>query len=51
MSKVGIYRYKNIYEARTVSLNLYCKPIEHWTEYDKNAKTKEVRVGYDAVYV
>ncbi|MFT6167720.1 MAG: cysteine dioxygenase [Vicingaceae bacterium] len=51
MSKVGIHRYKNVYEARTVSLNLYCKPIEHWTEYDNNAKAKEVKVGYDAVYV
>jgi cysteine dioxygenase len=51
MSKIGIHRYKNVYEARTVSLNLYCKPIERWTEYDKNAKKKEIKVGYDAVYV
>ncbi|MEQ8910317.1 MAG: cysteine dioxygenase family protein [Vicingaceae bacterium] len=51
MSKVGIHRYKNVYEARTVSLNLYCKPIEHWTQYDENAQRTDVKVGHDSVYV
>lgn len=51
MSNIGIHRYKNVYEARTVSLNLYCKPIEHWTEYNLNGKPTVVTVGYDSVYV
>jgi cysteine dioxygenase len=51
MSKVGIHRYINCYEARTVSLNLYSKPIEHWTRYNKDAKTTDIKTGYDSVYV
>lgn len=51
MSQVGIHRYKNVYEARSVSLNLYCQPIEHWTQYNENGETEEVRVSYDSVYV
>jgi len=51
MSHVGIHRYKNIYEARTVTLNLYCKPIEQWTQYEENASSSEVKVNYDSVYV
>ena len=51
MSKVGIHRYKNINNARSVSLNLYCKPIESWTLFDENAKSKEVKVSHDSVYV
>lgn len=51
MSKVGIHRYKNINNSRTVSLNLYCKPIEHWTQYNDNANSTEVKVNHDSVYV
>ena len=51
MSKVGIHRYKNVYEARTVTLNLYCEPIESWTQYDENGNTSNLEVGYDSVYV
>jgi cysteine dioxygenase len=51
MSKVGIHRYKNVYETRTVSLNLYCQPVEQWTQYDENANPTEVKVGHDSVYV
>ena len=51
MNKVGIHQYKNVYEARSVSLNLYSKPIESWTQYDKNAKAKTIKVNYDSVYV
>ena len=51
MSHIGIHRYKNIYEARTVTLNLYCDPIEQWTQYDGNANAIEVKVSYDSVYV
>lgn len=51
MSHVGIHCYKNIYEARSVTLNLYCKPIQHWTQYDENAATTEVKVNYDSIYV
>lgn len=51
MSHVGIHRYKNIFESRSVTLNLYCEPIEQWTQYDENAKTTQVKVSYDSVYV
>ena len=51
INKIGIHRYKNLYEARTVSLNLYYKPIENWTQYDENAKATNVKVGYDSIYV
>jgi cysteine dioxygenase len=51
MSKVGIHRYKNCYEARTVSLNLYHKPIARWTQYTEDAKSTTIKIEYDSIYV
>lgn len=51
MNKVGIHQYRNVYESRSVSLNLYSKPITDWTEYDKKAQKKIVKIKYYSVYV
>lgn len=43
MNEVGIHRYSNAYEARSVSLNVYCKPVTQWKVYDElNAGTAEM---------
>ena len=48
---VGLHRYFNLNEGRTVSLVFYVKPLEKWSEYDpvKN-KFSERRIGYDSYY-
>lgn len=35
MKQVGIHRYSNAYSARTVSLNIYRKPVTEWHVYDE----------------
>ncbi len=49
---IAIHRYINSYESRTISLNLYAKPIGKWKEYqasgEMTATSKDV--SYDAVY-
>lgn len=32
---ISIHRYSNIYEMRSVSLNLYARPVERWQVYDE----------------
>ncbi|MEO9484340.1 MAG: cysteine dioxygenase family protein [Ekhidna sp.] len=34
MKQVGIHRYSNAYSARSVSLNIYRKPVTEWRVYD-----------------
>lgn len=48
----GIHRYVNIYESRSISLNLYAKPIKKWNEYDeKTGRSVFKEVTPDAVFV
>jgi cysteine dioxygenase len=35
MSEVGMHRYSNVYEMRSVSLNIYSKPVDQWRVYDE----------------
>lgn len=45
---VGLHRYMNTYEGRTVSLHLYVKPLRKWNEYDAATNSFRNReVGYD----
>ncbi len=37
----AIHRYTNGYEARTIRLNLYVKPIEKWREYNEKGASTE----------
>lgn len=34
MKQIGIHRYSNAYSARSVSLNIYRKPVTEWRVYD-----------------
>jgi len=48
---IAIHRYINSYESRTISLNLYAKPITKWEEYNtETGKTTQKTVSCDAVY-
>ena len=48
---INIHRYSNCYEARTVSLHLYAKPITKWTVYNEDTgASEEQQVAYDSVY-
>ena len=48
--QVSIHQYTNIYESRTVSLNLYARPIEKWTEYDEeDGSMTEKTVVYHSI--
>tara|TARA_R110002126_G_scaffold277560_1_gene423509 strand:- start:70711 stop:71253 length:543 start_codon:yes stop_codon:yes gene_type:complete len=45
-----IYKYINDYQARSVCLHLYAKPVKIWREYDKTTgKATEVAYKYDEV--
>jgi hypothetical protein len=45
-----IYKYINAYEARSVCLHLYCRPVLEWREYDKETgQTKMVKHEYDTI--
>lgn len=35
MNQVGIHRYSNAFESRSVSLNVYAKPVKEWHVYDE----------------
>jgi cysteine dioxygenase len=35
MKQVAIHRYSNAFEGRSVSLNVYCKPVTEWRIYDE----------------
>jgi cysteine dioxygenase len=46
---VGLHRYINSHDGRTVSLNLYVPPLKKWNEYDPEKDGFKVReVGYDS---
>ena len=36
MKQIGIHRYSNAYSARSVSLNIYRKPVTEWHVYDES---------------
>lgn len=36
MKQVAIHRYSNAYDGRSVSLNVYCKPVTEWRVYDQH---------------
>jgi cysteine dioxygenase len=36
MKQVAIHRYSNAFEGRSVSLNVYCKPVTEWRVYDES---------------
>ncbi|MFK7951890.1 MAG: cysteine dioxygenase family protein [Ekhidna sp.] len=36
MKQVAIHRYSNAYEGRSVSLNIYCRPVTEWRVYDEH---------------
>tara|TARA_R110001606_G_scaffold226662_1_gene374790 strand:- start:342 stop:896 length:555 start_codon:yes stop_codon:yes gene_type:complete len=42
-----IYKYINDYEARSVCLHLYAKPVKIWREYDRES-AKTTIVAYDS---
>ncbi len=47
---VGLHRYVNTFESRTVSLHIYVHPLTTWNEYDAALDSFRVRnVGYDNV--
>jgi hypothetical protein len=48
--KIRIHQHKNVYEVRTVSLNLYIKPIANCTEYNPNTTATNVKIHDGSVY-
>lgn len=49
--RVGIHRFINTYESRTISLHLHAAPLTKWREFDRNTgETKEREASYDCVY-
>lgn len=42
MNQVGIHRYSNAYSARSVSLNIYRKPVTEWRIYDEGKSDSTV---------
>ncbi len=42
LNQVGIHRYSNAYEARSVSLNVYAKPLMEWRVYDETTTNSTV---------
>lgn len=46
----SIFKYINVYEARSVCLHLYSRPVKKWREYDKETgQTTMVDHTYDVV--
>lgn len=46
---VGLHKYNNSHNGRTVSLHLYVNPLVKWNEYDEEIGGFKVRVvGYDS---
>ena len=37
MKQIGIHRYSNAYESRSVSLNIYRKPVTEWHVYEEQS--------------
>ncbi len=42
MNQIGIHRYSNANNARSVSLNIYRKPVTEWHIYDENSSDSTV---------
>lgn len=47
MNHVDIHRYSNAYEGRSVSLNLYAKPVSQWRVYDEKTSNSEVKKTWE----
>jgi len=48
----GMHRFINTYESRSVSLNLYARPVEKWKEHDfATGEVTEKAVSHDTIYV
>ena len=43
MNHIDIHRYSNAYEGRSVSLNVYSKPVSEWKVYDEMTSSFEVK--------
>lgn len=51
VDSVDIHRYSNDYNGRSVSLHLYSRPVEQWTEYSQESGKGTLKnVQYDKVY-
>ncbi len=47
MNQVGIHRYSNAYEARSVSLNIYSKPVTSWRVYEEETSNSTVKKPWE----
>ena len=51
LDEITIHRYSNIYDSRTVSLNLYVKPVGKWRIYNEwSNESYEQDLKYDSAY-
>ncbi len=45
---IGMHRFVNTHEGRTISLHIYSEPVEEWTSVDPNdGSEQKVKVPYD----
>ncbi|WP_420318581.1 cysteine dioxygenase [Ekhidna sp.] len=47
MSHVAIHRYSNANNARSVSLNIYHKPVTEWHVYDENSSNSTMMATWE----
>ncbi|WP_425391130.1 cysteine dioxygenase [Ekhidna sp.] len=47
MNQVGIHRYSNANKARTVSLNIYSKPVSEWHVYDEASSNSTMKETWE----
>ena len=47
MNQVGIHRYSNAYEARSVSLNIYSKPVTEWRIYEEETSNSTLKKPWE----
>jgi hypothetical protein len=45
---IGMHRFLNSSEGRTISLHLYSEPVSEWTAYDPEEGDRTVQVPYDS---
>ncbi|MEM6830275.1 MAG: cysteine dioxygenase family protein [Bacteroidota bacterium] len=50
MNQVGIHRFTNDYESRSVSLNVYAKPVREWRVYEENTSNAVVQKTWTDKY-
>ncbi len=48
MNQIGIHRYSNAYDGRTVSLNVYRKPVASWQVYDEVSSNSAVMSTWES---